>query len=51
ALNRDFSNIKEVLNKFRHTRYRAKMVDETYDYIMASHTYKHRIDKIISLIK
>ncbi|MEK7448910.1 MAG: glycosyltransferase [Planctomycetota bacterium] len=51
SLNLDFSNIKEVLEKFRDLSYRTKLVDDAYEYVMSHHTYRHRIKKISGLFK
>lgn len=51
ALKRDFSNIEDVMNRFRDLTYRKHMVDRTYNYIMDSHTYKHRLKKIALLFQ
>ncbi len=50
-LNRDFSNISEVLEKFLSLDFRSKIVDSTYEYVMDCHTYNHRIDKVIELFR
>lgn len=46
ALACDFSNIDEVIEQFRDRDARQKIVDETYDYIRAEHTYQHRLDAL-----
>lgn len=50
ALERDFSNIDSVMEHFQDFSYRQTMVNHTYGYIMAEHTYKNRIDDIRDLI-
>lgn len=50
SLNRDYSNIDDVLRRFRDVTYRNKMVDGTYEYVMDSHTYRNRIQDIVNLI-
>ena len=50
ALKRDFSNIEDVMKRFRDVPYRMAMVDRTYDYVMNNHTYRHRMDDIKALI-
>lgn len=50
ALKHDFSNIQDAMERFRDLSYRQKMVDETYEYIMSCHTYKHRIATIAKLL-
>lgn len=51
CLERDFSNIEEAIKRFNDDYYRNKMIDETYDYIMNAHTYKHRMYEIEGLIR
>ena len=43
ALNKDFSNIQDVLERFRDRHFVQKLVDDTYEYVMEWHTYDHRI--------
>lgn len=50
SLNSDFSNIDEVMKKFRDYDYRSRMVNETHDYIMSSHTYRDRIKQVVTLL-
>jgi spore maturation protein CgeB len=50
ALRRDFSNIDDAMERFRDTTYRQAMVDRTYEYVMAQHTYRHRVDAVRDLI-
>lgn len=40
---RDLSDIDEAVRKFRDEGYRQAMIDRTYDYVMSTHTYEHRI--------
>lgn len=46
ALARDFSNIADVLGRFRDDSFRARMADETYDYILSAHTHAHRLREL-----
>jgi hypothetical protein len=50
ALSRDFSNVQDVLRRFRDFGYRQKMVEETYEYVISCHTYRHRIAQIVGLV-
>lgn len=50
AMEKDFSNIDTVLEKFRDASFRGRMVDEAYDYVMESHTYERRLRDIIGLV-
>lgn len=50
ALAPDFSNIDEVIEQFRDRDARQQIVDETYDYIRAEHTYQHRLDALATVL-
>ena len=50
SLNRDFSNLDNVLERFNDVSYSRKMVNETYEYVIDSHTHNHRIKKLLNLI-
>jgi hypothetical protein len=42
----DFGNIDDVLEQIKDTELVQNLVDDTYEYIMAEHTYAHRISRI-----
>lgn len=48
SLEKDFSNIDEVMERFLDDTYRSQMVDSTYDYVRELHTHNHRIDELIN---
>jgi hypothetical protein len=50
ALNRDFSNIQDVLGRFMDVNYRQRMVDRTYEYVLDCHTHKHRISMVMEYV-
>ncbi len=50
ALASDLGNIDDALRRFQDDRYRQQMVDETYDYVIAEHTYAHRISELIETV-
>jgi len=50
ALEHDFSNIDDVMQRFHNQSYRNAMVQRTYEYIMDQHTYYHRISIIRKLV-
>jgi spore maturation protein CgeB len=50
SLKKDFSNIKDVLQRFKDVTYRRQMVDSAYDYVMDSHTYGSRISYILDKV-
>lgn len=51
ALKGDFSNIDDVIRRFRDTSYRKAMTDRSYDYVMEEHTYAHRMKAVTGYIK
>jgi hypothetical protein len=44
-LNSDFSNISEVMRKFKDDEFRNALVDKTYDFATSKHLYKHRVEQ------
>lgn len=50
ALERDFSNIDDVMKRFLDTGYRREMVERTYEYVMSEHTYRNRLNTIRKLL-
>lgn len=50
ALERDFSNIDDVMKRFLDLDYRRQMVDRTYAYVLSEHTYKNRMKAIGKLL-
>lgn len=51
ALRHDFSNIEDVIKRFRDVSYRKAMVDRAYDYIMDTNTYRHRMSFVAGLVR
>jgi hypothetical protein len=51
ALERDFSNVRDVLSRFADGTYRAGMVDRAYEYIMEEHTYRNRLSAVKKLLE
>ena len=43
ALARDFSNVDDVLARFRDVTARRRMVERTLEYVRAGHTLRHRV--------
>jgi spore maturation protein CgeB len=43
SLNKDYSNIDSVMEKFGDKDFTRKMTDNAHEYVMDSHTYEHRI--------
>jgi hypothetical protein len=50
ALASDLRNIDDALRRFQDDDYRQQMVDETYDYVIAEHTYANRISELIETV-
>lgn len=50
AIKKDFSNIDEVIARYRDADYRNRMVEETYDYVMSEHTYRHRVEHLLDVV-
>lgn len=46
ALTPDFSNIDDVLERFRDPIFRQAMADRSYEYVLDQHTYAHRLSSI-----
>lgn len=47
AVKKDLSNICEAVERFRDEGYRDAMTENTYEYVMAQHTYRHRVSDIL----
>ena len=50
AIKKDFSNIDQVIERYRDADYRNRMVEETYEYVMAQHTYRHRVEHLLRVV-
>ena len=46
SLNKDYSNIDEVLERFADRDYVRRMVEDTYEYVLGNHTHHHRVADI-----
>jgi spore maturation protein CgeB len=51
ALADDFSNVDDVLARFRDEDCRQAMVDRLFDHVMAGHTYRHRLDALAAALE
>ncbi|MDA8121151.1 MAG: hypothetical protein M0Z38_01130 [Deltaproteobacteria bacterium] len=51
ALQRDFSNVRDVLSRFADGTYRAGMADRAYEYVMEEHTYRNRLSVVRKLLE
>ncbi len=50
AIAPDFSNIGDVIEKFRDVDFRTRLVDQTYDYVRDAHTYLHRMAAVYAAV-
>jgi hypothetical protein len=50
SVEKDLSNIEDVIQRFKDNSYRRSMVERTYEYVMDSHTYRHRVDTLLRAI-
>jgi hypothetical protein len=46
----DLSNVDEALQKLRDNSYRQQMVSQTHRYVLAQHTHRHRVDKLLEIL-
>lgn len=51
CLKKDFSNIDEVIEKFKDTDFCIKIANDAYSYILENHTYTHRIKTLYEKIR
>jgi hypothetical protein len=49
ALARDFSNLDEVVARFRDPAVRERIVEEAYALVMEKHTFRHRVEEALRL--
>jgi len=50
AIKKDFSNIDEAIARFRDASYRTRMVEDTFDYVLSQHTYRHRVEHMLRIV-
>ncbi|MBN8981870.1 MAG: glycosyltransferase family 1 protein [Rhizobiales bacterium] len=50
ALEPDFSNIDDVLARFRDPKERGRVADAAYDLVMSKHTYAHRMQTVFDVL-
>ncbi len=50
AIRKDFSNIDDVIERFQDASFRSRMIEETYDYVLAEHTYAHRVQHLLRIV-
>lgn len=47
---KDLSDIDAALERFRDESLRRRMVDETYEYALAQHTYARRVERLLAML-
>ena len=50
SVKKDFSNLDEAVRRFKDKDYRDAMVNRGYEYVMAEHTYRHRVESLLRVI-
>lgn len=50
SVKKDLSNIDEAVRQFKDAAYRQAMVERAYDYVMAEHTYAHRVQTLLKAL-
>jgi hypothetical protein len=50
ALNRDFSNIDQVMSWLNHPHKAKKMVEEAYQHVLKNHTHAHRVKQVMAYL-
>lgn len=50
CLKKDYSNIEDVIRRFKDPAYRQAMVERAYDYVLAQHTYGHRVKNLLNVL-
>ncbi len=51
AVRKDLSNVGEAIDRFRDGPARRRMIEDTYDYVMAHHTYAHRVAGLVETVR
>jgi len=50
AVKKDLSDIDAALERFRDESFRSRMVEQTYEYALAHHTYAHRVERLLAAV-
>ncbi|MGH7322963.1 MAG: glycosyltransferase family protein [Candidatus Rokuibacteriota bacterium] len=50
AVTRDLANLDDAVARFRDATYRQAMVERTYQYVLDQHTYRHRVDAVLTAV-
>jgi len=51
SIKKDFSNVADAVARFKDETYRDRMADRTYSYVMDQHTYRHRVNNLLQVIR
>jgi len=47
---RDLTNIDDAIERFRDADHRTRIAERAYDFVMAEHTYRHRVEKLLRTV-
>lgn len=50
ALRKDFSNVEDVIARFRDGECRRRIVGQAFEHVMRNHTYQRRVEQIYALV-
>jgi Glycosyl transferases group 1 len=50
CLRKDYSNIGDVVRRFRDDGYRSELVDRALEHVLVEHTYAHRVNRVLEEI-
>jgi hypothetical protein len=50
SIKKDFSNIEDAVARFKDEDYRSTVVTRAYEYVLAGHTYDHRVEDLLKAI-
>ena len=50
SLSKDFSNISDVMAAFNDDKTRQEIVDRAYDHVFENHTYRNRMNSLLSVV-
>ena len=51
AIEPDYSNADEIVAQFKDEGLRRRIVDQAYEHVMTRHTYRHRADEMLQLLR
>ena len=50
SIKKNFANIDDAVRRFKDEEYRRAMVERAYEYVMESHTYRHRVESLLKTV-